>query len=414
MIFPAFVVLLGCLLGLSQALGPYKISTVSVSGLSSGAYMAVQMHIAYSSIINGSAIFAGGPWYCAEANLFNAEYKCMATSLGTPDVAKLVSLTTTDAVAGLVDQTTFLADDRVYLFSGAKDSVIAEPVMKALQTYYQSFVKIQNIVADYNFPAEHCMPTLSFGEACTTLASPYLGKCNLDSAGVALQVLYGEGIQKGVAVAANLKSFDQKPFIKGTGTSLGDTGYVYVPSSCAAGTVCRLHVSFHGCLQTVENIGNSYALNSGYNAWAEANDIIVLYPYAKPSSSLPSNPNGCWDWWAYTDKNYCRKTGVQMSFVKRIIDDVTGGSLTPTTTPTASTTPQPSPMPATTTPTALPPTVYPTQATPTTDANAPTMFPTDPHPTLFPISPTMYPTAVPPTMYPTDATPTLKGQQLRG
>ena len=40
-------------------LSKYKISDITVSGLSAGAYMAVQMHIAYSSIINGSAIFAG-------------------------------------------------------------------------------------------------------------------------------------------------------------------------------------------------------------------------------------------------------------------------------------------------------------------------------------------------------------------
>jgi hypothetical protein len=40
-------------------LGPYKVSDVTVSGLSAGAYMAVQMHIAYSSIVNGSAILAG-------------------------------------------------------------------------------------------------------------------------------------------------------------------------------------------------------------------------------------------------------------------------------------------------------------------------------------------------------------------
>ncbi len=36
----------------------YKIKDVTVSGISSGGYMAVQMHISHSSIINGSAIFA--------------------------------------------------------------------------------------------------------------------------------------------------------------------------------------------------------------------------------------------------------------------------------------------------------------------------------------------------------------------
>lgn len=43
----------------TSALGPYKVSDVTVSGVSAGGYMAVQMHIAFSSIVNGSGIFAG-------------------------------------------------------------------------------------------------------------------------------------------------------------------------------------------------------------------------------------------------------------------------------------------------------------------------------------------------------------------
>lgn len=52
-------VLLGVVSASQNVLGPYKVSDVTVSGFSSGAYMAVQMHIAYSSIVNGSAVFAG-------------------------------------------------------------------------------------------------------------------------------------------------------------------------------------------------------------------------------------------------------------------------------------------------------------------------------------------------------------------
>jgi poly(3-hydroxybutyrate) depolymerase len=39
-------------------------SKVTVSGLSSGGFMAVQMHVAYSSVFSGAGIFAGGPYYC--------------------------------------------------------------------------------------------------------------------------------------------------------------------------------------------------------------------------------------------------------------------------------------------------------------------------------------------------------------
>ncbi|RYY82907.1 hypothetical protein EON63_12375 [archaeon] len=52
------VLVLACAEQLAS-LNQYSISDVSVSGLSAGAYMAVQMHVAFSATINSSAIFAG-------------------------------------------------------------------------------------------------------------------------------------------------------------------------------------------------------------------------------------------------------------------------------------------------------------------------------------------------------------------
>ena len=40
----------------------------SVSGLSSGAFMAVQFHTAYSAEIMGAGVVAGGPYNCAYVN----------------------------------------------------------------------------------------------------------------------------------------------------------------------------------------------------------------------------------------------------------------------------------------------------------------------------------------------------------
>jgi hypothetical protein len=47
----------------SNPLGPYKVSDVTVSGISAGGFMAVQLHVAYSSVINGSAAFAAVKFY---------------------------------------------------------------------------------------------------------------------------------------------------------------------------------------------------------------------------------------------------------------------------------------------------------------------------------------------------------------
>lgn len=40
-------------------LSRYNISSITVSGLSAGGYMAVQVHVAHSIIIDGAAVFAG-------------------------------------------------------------------------------------------------------------------------------------------------------------------------------------------------------------------------------------------------------------------------------------------------------------------------------------------------------------------
>lgn len=39
----------------------------SVSGLSSGAFMTVQLHLAHSATFAGAGIIAGGPYRCAES-----------------------------------------------------------------------------------------------------------------------------------------------------------------------------------------------------------------------------------------------------------------------------------------------------------------------------------------------------------
>lgn len=57
--FLAVLTVLSVVFAATDPIKKYSISDVTVSGLSSGGYMAVQMHVAYSSVINGSAIFAG-------------------------------------------------------------------------------------------------------------------------------------------------------------------------------------------------------------------------------------------------------------------------------------------------------------------------------------------------------------------
>ena len=53
------------------------LSATSVSGISSGGYMAVQFHIAHSATVIGAGVLAGGPYYCAQGSVWTALYNCM-------------------------------------------------------------------------------------------------------------------------------------------------------------------------------------------------------------------------------------------------------------------------------------------------------------------------------------------------
>ncbi|KAK2160199.1 hypothetical protein LSH36_138g07011 [Paralvinella palmiformis] len=97
----------------------------------------------------------------------------------------------------------------------------------------------------------------------------------------------------------NFYQFDQRQFFTTSIPgywSLDTIGYVYVPSACVNGEECKLHLALHGCQQGRQNLGTTFATQTGYREVAELNNIIVLFPQA---ISTPSNPYGCWDWWGY-------------------------------------------------------------------------------------------------------------------
>jgi poly(3-hydroxybutyrate) depolymerase len=99
---------------------------------------------------------------------------------------------------------------------------------------------------------------------------------------------------------------------------------VYLPSAALAGKPCGVHVALHGCKQSRELIGNIFANSAGYNEWAEANDLIVLYPQATATSSMGLfNPLGSWDWWGYTGQDYAMRSGRQMKAISEMVNCLT-------------------------------------------------------------------------------------------
>ena len=288
----------------------------SISGLSSGAFFTVQMEVAYSADILGAGVIAGGPYYCSQGSVLASTTDCMTL----PDLIDLDDLTnyTAERVSdGSIDDTSNMASHQVYLFSGSLDTVVNQGVMKKLESYLANYVPAANIVTEFNVPAEHSFVTDDFGGLCAYLGIPFINNCGLDTAGIILQQIYGSLTPKVSSVSSNYFSFDQSQYISSADWDdavMADKGYMYVPTACQGNyAACKLHVVMHGCGQNYLESFSTVIYHAEYSQWAEANDIILLFPQA--SVSLLTNPMGCWDWWGYTNSDFALKNGIQMAGV---------------------------------------------------------------------------------------------------
>jgi poly(3-hydroxybutyrate) depolymerase len=303
-------------------------SQTTVSGISSGGYMAVQLHVAYSGTFRkGAGVVAGGPFNCADNSLINALVRCLGRT--AIPVADLVKTTNEWAKNGLIDPTTNLAGSKVYVFAGAKDSAVAPSTSSDLQTYYQSFLPPASVVYKKDVEVEHAMVTDDYGPACLTKATPFINNCNFDLAGAIFQHLYGPLAPRSKdAPSGAFIEFEQTPFV--TGHGMATTGWIYVPRACGSGALCKVHVALHGCKQNTADIGQEFVRNAGYNRWAEANNIVVMYPQTSQKAT-----NSCWDWWGYDDANYAKKAAPQMVAITSMVEHLSRGTAPVKSTPAA-------------------------------------------------------------------------------
>jgi poly(3-hydroxybutyrate) depolymerase len=305
-------------------------ATVTVSGLSSGGYMAIQFQVAHSSRVKGVAALAAGPYYCAQGSLWTAYYNCSTPSTWAPlpPVETLETQAEAFARAGQIDPTANLAATRIWFFSGTRDRTVERPVVEAAARFYALF-GAKNIPI-HSRPAGHAMVTDSAGTSCGTTEPPFINDCDYDAAGALLAQLLGTLKAPATGEGGRLIAFDQNAFADGDAYtfSLADTGYAYVPAACA-GAKCSVHVAFHGCEQSAEAIGERFMREAGYNRWADTNGLIILYPqtvarygpgYSGGHWSYAYNPKGCWDWWGYTGAQYATKAAPQIRAVFGMLD----------------------------------------------------------------------------------------------
>lgn len=302
----------------------------SVSGLSSGAFMAAQFDVAFSGELVGAGIIAGGPFYCA--GLFEptppmqaAMTHCMSPLGSTgPRAEDALAQAKRLAQAGKIDAVEGLAHQRVYVFSGTMDRTVEQRVVNQTASFFSlAGVGAASLKYVNNIAAGHAIITDNVTDVpCEQSRDPYINNCGFEQSHEILKWIYGSLKPPAKAANGQFLLFDQQAFDPDDQALLDRYGYVYVPRACHKGA-CRVHVVFHGCEQGEQLIGDRYARTTGYNELAEANRLIVLYPQVAPS---PRNPKGCWDFWGYTSPqdtqhpDFYSRQAPQMAAVMRMVE----------------------------------------------------------------------------------------------
>lgn len=282
---------------------------VSISGISSGAFMAAQMGTIFSSEIEGIGSVAGGFFYCAQnhmqekieegqkvsfigqRNLFlfepssefyqdaitgriftslqpnskwvtpsnkNPIYQAVGVCLRNPTEAKFPKLEDFEKES-LIDKIENIKNQKIYIYQGDNDQVVQPRMAQKLVDFYLEHQVPQNQIRVKTLAGGHNFPTAKKGlNECKNQAFPYISSCNFNLAEDMLQHILDQKLLSKKAQLKNLHRVDQNliPINEGLqpaewkapATSLGSYGYLYASRKCLeTPETCKLHVALHGC-----------------------------------------------------------------------------------------------------------------------------------------------------------------------
>ena len=247
---------------------------ITVSGLSSGGFMANQLGYAHSSTFKGVGVFAAGPYPCAGHSNYTA---CMYNATISSSALNTMQADLNNWSGTAIDAKSNVASQKVFLFVGLSDTTVGPNPMNAVRTQYlNNGVTAANLEYVQRSGTAHVLPTdfdAAGNNSCGSSASPYIANCGYDGAKAVLTKLYA-------------------------------------------------------------TIGDKFVRNTGFSRWADTNNIVVLFPQTKvdntsrstAASGLLPNPNGCWDWVGWYGSNFAQKAGTQIGAIKAMVDKVAGGT----------------------------------------------------------------------------------------
>jgi poly(3-hydroxybutyrate) depolymerase len=323
-------------------------AAISVSGISSGADMAVQLQVAFSSRICGVGVFAGQAYHCAIQRFPNDTLSNKTTDLKdvpfcdgcpegktltydhckrhpewTTDISPLISYARKQASAGTIDPLVNLKSKQVYLYRGLEDHTYNKGTVNSTANFFRKAgVPESQIQFETKINSTHLLPTINQW-LCDWEEFP---ACNYDGAGAALQHIYGRlpnpRVNDSKALFKYLLPFNQSGFSPpGPSVGLAPAGAIFVPPSCQLDGKCKLHIFLHGCAGVY--CFQPFSQYGGFNEWAFNNQIVVMYPlinWTTPTTKQESS--NCYDGYGQTGRNYDQKKGGQMQAVMSMADSL--------------------------------------------------------------------------------------------
>jgi hypothetical protein len=287
---------------------------------------------------------------------------------GWVDVSLLLDGVRAAAASGRVPPLSNLQDARVFLYRGTLDTVYLNGSVNKTRDFFAGLVAdpTSQLAFEASIPSVHCMPTNdpwlptdTCGKSNLPGRPPAMCNCGYDGAGAALQHFYEGTLTPpapgAVSDPANVVVFNQTAYwaveeagaaasfapglVPAVFSGLASTGYAYIPPSCMAGSPCRLHLAFHGCGMGAPfpTMNTSFVLHTGFNVWADANDLVILYPQGggykelNDTQDAPSGQisGGCWDGYGQTGADYAFAAGPQVVTVRNMITALAGAAYAP-------------------------------------------------------------------------------------
>lgn len=300
---------------------------ISVSGVSAGAFMAHQLHIAFSDLFCGAGLIAGGAYQVSQGSAFGALTYGMQGKRGlSPKM--LAQSARALAVLGAIAPLKNLKESRIWVFHGERDTTVSARASEGLIDFYSEFLKGSGLKFVNDIDVVHAMPTDRFGTLPRApTQSPYIVNANYDAAGLMLQHIHGPLAPRAEgALPGEWQQFDQNVYLPDAlSHSLDNLGFAYIPSGARTGKNCGIHVVLHGCDQSTSAIGDVFIRHAGYNEWAETNNFVMLYPQARPLVNYRVfNPQGSFDWWGLDDACYALRSGRQMKAIASMVRKLAG------------------------------------------------------------------------------------------